>query len=464
MRLQFEVRLPCNSGLARGSSSPCAIIGQHSGGLLPTLELRHTHHLFQSIETSLDADSFAFFRVMRQRADALRLPLYLVGGPVRDALLGRPVEDLDFVLEGDAVGLAEAMAAEMGWQLVVHRRFGTAALTHGDSHVDLVTARRESYPTPGSLPRVVPGSIGDDLARRDFTINTLALPLGSASTLQPTQHERSVPTDSVVLDCHGGLADLRQGLIRTLHAKSFVDDPTRIFRAVRYEQRFGFRLEPATGEQVRSALEQRCVDAVSGDRLRHELERIFSEERPAPALKRAEELGVLAAVHPALDKASVAVLPETAPSPVYWALLVYQLTVGQAGELVRRLNASARWKKAAQDTIEVRDLESRLADPRLPTSQVFDLLAGRDEAALQAVARGCGNPAVRRRLTEFCRELRSVNPVLDGNAVVAMGVPPGPAVGDLLRRLRAARLDRLVQSEEEERGLVADFMVGRMAG
>lgn len=433
---------------------PCAIIGQLSGGHLPTPELRDTHHLFQSIESSLegcgDGDNLAFLRAMRQRASDGELPLYLVGGPVRDALLGRPVKDLDIVLEGDAVALAQTIAAETGCGLVVHRRFGTATLSHGKARVDLVTARRESYPQPGSLPNVVPGRIGDDLARRDFTINTLALPLGTSGR-----------RDGGVLDRHGGMKDLRQGLVRTLQAGSFSDDPTRIFRAVRYEQRFGFRLEPDTEAQLRVALAERRVDTVSADRVRHELERILAEEPPGPALKRAAELGVLAAVHPALDRASAAALPETAPALVYWALLVYQLTSGQAGELVRRLNAPARWKKTAQDTIEVRDMESRLADPGLPASQVFDLLAGRDEAALDGVARRCGDPAVSRRMTEYRRELVSVNPVLDGDAVVAMGIPPGPAVGDLLHRLRAARLDRVVQSEDDERALVSDFMAGR---
>ncbi len=411
---------------------------------------------------------------MRQRADTHGLPLYLAGGPVRDALLGRPVRDLDFVLEGDAVGLAQAMAAETGWDLTLHRRFGTAALSHGTSRIDLVTARRESYPDPGALPEVVPGSIADDLARRDFTINTLALPLGSPSgTSESTDGERTYgePAEGGVLDWHGGLDDLRRGLVRTLHAGSFVDDPTRIFRAVRYEQRFGFALEPDTAVQLRAALAERRMDPVSGDRLRHELERIFAEEHPVPALCRAAELGILAAINPALGVASVSALPEIGPAlgppgcPMadWWAALVYPLTHGQAAALLRRLNAPARWKKIADDTIEVRDLESRLADTGVPASQVFDLLAGRDETALNAVARSSGNPAAVRRLTGFRQDARSVRPMLDGDAVVAMGVPPGPAVGELLRRLRAARLDGLARSEAEERALVADFMAERLS-
>ena len=168
-----------------------------------------------------------------------RLPaMYLVGGPVRDALLGTPVKDLDFVLEGEAAEVARRLAAELGGRVVSHARFGTASLLCGDVRVDLVTARKETYPHPGALPQVSAGTISDDLARRDFSVNALAIPLAV--------------NDPQVMDAHGGIADLRLGLIRTLHSESFVDDPTRVLRAVRYEQRLGFRIEenhsdPASG-------------------------------------------------------------------------------------------------------------------------------------------------------------------------------------------------------------------------
>ena len=251
----------------------------------PTLNPLRTDQLLSAVAAGLDDGSRALLETLTRKARQRSLPLYLVGGPVRDALLGRPVKDLDFAFEGDAIALARTLAGELGWQVVVHPRFGTASLIHRDARVDLVTARREAYDSPGALPRVVSGGIRQDLARRDFSINALALPLRGP--------------ESEVLDSHRGLDDLRQGVVRILHPGSFVDDPTRILRAVRYEQRLGFRLEPDTENRLRCALTSGAVETVSGDRLRHGLERIPAEDRPAPVLRRALDMGILAALHPA---------------------------------------------------------------------------------------------------------------------------------------------------------------------
>ena len=209
---------------------------------------------------------------MRQLAAAYGTPAYLVGGPVRDALLGTPPSDLDFALVGHAPALARNVAARLGpdSRLTVHPRFGTAtvALSPDDSggHIDLVTARHECYPRPGQLPQVTPGSIADDLTRRDFSINAMALPL--------------TPGDGELLDPQGGLPDLESGIIRILHPGSFADDPTRMLRAVRYEQRFGFRIDAPTLTAMSDAIAGGGMDAVSGDRWRRELERILDESQP----------------------------------------------------------------------------------------------------------------------------------------------------------------------------------------
>ncbi|MFZ1752896.1 MAG: CBS domain-containing protein, partial [Caldilineaceae bacterium] len=242
--------------------------------------------------------------------------VYLVGGFVRDLLLGRIAApsagagqrqgngpDMDIVVEGDAIALLEAMQAQCGGRIVTHRRFGTAKWlldepAHpitclelldeaGDlpTHLDLVTARTEFYTEPTVLPTVEQGSIKLDLHRRDFTINTLAI------VLTPDRW-------GDLLDFYGGLADLRQGQIRALHSLSFVDDPTRILRAVRYEQRFDFRIEDRTLELLSDAVP--LVDRVTPARIRHELDRIFQESEPGKTLNRLDELGVLAAIHPRL--------------------------------------------------------------------------------------------------------------------------------------------------------------------
>ena len=242
-----------------------------------------------SLADGLGAGGANALESLRRRASAPGPPVYLVGGPVRDLLLGAPVNDLDFAVEGDAPALAEAVARETGGASKVHRRFGTATVWLRGDQIDFATARREEYPQPGALPEVTPCSIHDDLARRDFSVNAMALPLSGAETL---------------LDPMGGQADLASGVIRTLRRRSFIDDPTRLLRAVRYEQRLGFRIDDATMADLRIALAGGAMATVDGDRWRHELERIFAEDRPLSALFRGVELGLLAGICPPLTSAA----------------------------------------------------------------------------------------------------------------------------------------------------------------
>ncbi|PKB57121.1 MAG: hypothetical protein BZY73_04835 [SAR202 cluster bacterium Casp-Chloro-G3] len=382
------------------------------------------------------------------------LPVYLVGGPVRDVLLGAPTTDLDFVLEGDAPQLASELARELGWHLVVHDRFGTATVSHEDCHIDLVTARQEVYSAPGALPEVSPGTIHDDLARRDFSINTLALPLF-----------QSVPQP---IDEHHGIDELGKGLIRTLHPLSFADDPTRMLRAVRYEQRFGFALEIESKAHLRHALASGYMDAVSGDRLRHELERILAEQHPGPALARAIDLGVLKAIHPALiDQTPILSLDSRSSgdnhssSMLYLAALAYPLSSQDAEGVIQRFNLPGHWAKVVQDTGELRQLVPQFSSATLPNSEICQLLEGRSEEAIAAVSQ-IGRPGVvSQRLDLYLTELCQVNPILDGDSMLAMGVTEGPLVGRILGKLRTAKLDRLVESEEDERQLVRRILAGR---
>jgi tRNA nucleotidyltransferase (CCA-adding enzyme) len=372
--------------------------------------------------------------------------------------LGHPVKDLDFAVEGDAPALARRLAGQLGGQVIVHRRFGTATVVRDGvrdgARVDLVTARREVYPRPGALPLVSPGSIRDDLARRDFSVNALALSLAEE---QPR-----------LLDLHSGTADLNRRLIRTLHPESFADDPTRLLRAVRYEQRLGFQLEPDTEAQVHAAVAQGCLDTVSGDRLRHELERILDEEQPGKVLMRAVELGILPAIHPALsrqdcltrwDEAIAQIAPEGDVQPLAWlAALAYPLSLGDGEGVIRRLNMPNSWAQMARDTVEIRELESEIADPAQSKSQLCRLLDGREPPAIRVAAGLTDSPATRRNLLRYLNEIRQVAPILNGRDLLAIGVPPGPPVGKALAQLRAARLDGRVNNEVEEREWVREYV------
>ncbi len=378
------------------------------------------------------------------------LPIFLVGGPVRDALLGAPLKDLDFAVEGDAPAVARELADEVGGRVLTHPQFGTATLVLADCRVDLATARQELYPHPGALPQVAPGAISDDLARRDFSINSLALPLA--------EHHPQV------LDPHGGVGDLEQGLVRTLHRNSFVDDATRIFRAVRYEQRLGFRIEEETLAQLQDATSRGYLAAISGDRIRHELERIFHEERPDLALQRASQLGILAAVHPFLGHA-MELLPHLDPATgegteplAYLACLVYHLSPEEGESVAHRLNLPSSWAAVVRDAIQLQQRGAELATPGLSRSQVWRLVEGLAPAAVLAATHLSDSPLAAQRLEQYLRELRFIVPTLNGRDLLEIGVPPGPLMGQILDQLRAAKLDRQVSTDEEERRLVRKLL------
>jgi tRNA nucleotidyltransferase (CCA-adding enzyme) len=387
--------------------------------------------------------------------------LYLVGGPVRDALLGMPIKDLDFVLEGDAPSLAARLSEELDGRSVVHPSFGTASVTIDGATIDVVTARRETYSSPGFLPQVTPSGIDDDLARRDFTINALALPLFQQNPL--------------VLDTHGGIDDLQDGVVRILHPRSFVDDPTRLMRAARYEQRFGFHMEEGTLRDLREAVAGNCLSTVSGDRLRHELERIFEEERPELTVSRSVDLGILAGVHPSLTDAKTigryaAIYQESNDQPneghssvatsllSYLAALTYTLTVGDAEGVISRLNMPADWARTVRSTIEVKQLEPRLADPSLLDSRLVEMVEAYVDDALIAVAKVTESSVAAERLERYLGELRYLSPVLDGRDLMALGVPEGPVMGKILKELRNAKLDGRVGTAEDERRLAQEFL------
>ena len=405
----------------------------------------------------------AAFQTLRRLALKNSWRVYLVGGPVRDVLLNAAIKDLDFGVEGDAPALAQQLAEGLGGRVVTHPRFLTAALDLPDLRVDLVTARREVYPRPGDLPRVFPGSVSEDLSRRDFAINALALPLW----------ERAPQ----VLDPEGGLADLDAGVVRVLHKRSFRDDPTRLLRAVRYEQRLGFELESQTRRWLADAVAKAptgkaLLARVSGDRIRHELERMFEEKEPMPALRRAAGLGLLASIHPAWegDMLAAGALSEAFPhgvtkdgltghdSLMYLAVLVYHFSPAQGETLIRRLNMPRAWSEVVRDTIHLRGIESQLAKDPLAPSHLYRLLQSRSPAAVRAIAEITSSPRVSVAMNLFLERLSGVVPRLRGSDLISLGVAAGPLVSQMLERLRDRRLDGMVDTAADERRWVLEYL------
>ncbi len=369
-------------------------------------------------------------------------PLYLVGGPVRDLLLGRPSLDLDFVLEGDAPTLAQRLADRLGGRLVVHQRFATATLNLGGFTIDMATARTELYPRPGVLPVVRPASIREDLARRDFTINAIALRL-------------TAPNVGEIVDPFGGRHDLQTGLIRSLHPASFVDDPTRIFRAARYAARLDFRIEQDTIRQIKDALPH--LRSVSPARIHQEISRTFREEAPEGALRHLQDWGALAAVHPALnfDETRAAAFSDlrhlsaaAAPS-AYWPLLAWTISESEVPSLRQRLALTRSQAQSIALTPRIRWLQTGLVWQALRPSELVSALEPYPIPTLWAFAVMARGPA-RERAIEYLQRLRYVRPILRGTDLEALGVPRGPVLGEVLRRLRVAKLDGVVKTRQDE--------------
>jgi tRNA nucleotidyltransferase (CCA-adding enzyme) len=340
-------------------------------------------------------------------------PTYLVGGAVRDLLLGRERTDLDVVVEGDAA----ALAAKLGGESVADDRFATAKAVLDGVEFDLATARAESYPHPGALPEVRPASVREDLARRDFSINAIAVPIGSEPEL---------------IDPHGGLADLEAGVLRVLHERSFVDDPTRALRAARYAARFDFAAEPETEAMARRA----DLSTVSEDRVESELMRLAREPRAGKGFELLAEWS-LVELPPEGARLidTVEALLERPPwaGTVDRALAVHAAATGRAPGAAGRVHdllAGAR--------------ELAAASPARP-SEAVALAGGRGEVEL-LLARALDAEWLDRYLAEW----RDVRLEITGEDLIEAGVPKGPGVGRGLEEALRRKLDGEISGRDDE--------------
>jgi tRNA nucleotidyltransferase (CCA-adding enzyme) len=435
------------------------IVGVVEGRGVPRPALSLAHRLEQPGNASREA-RLRLLRLAGKVGEALGTPAYAVGGFVRDALLGRPALDVDLVVVGDGVAFADRLALEVGGRLTVHAGFGTASIEMTQpfdgavlGRVDVATARRERYEAPGALPRVSAAPLAEDLERRDFSVNAMAI------ALDPAAFGRLV-------DPVGGAQDLARRRLRVLHPLSFVEDPTRIFRAARYAARLGFRLDADGRRALRLALAVRAYPALSGQRLAAEVARIAGEATGWRACGLLVGWGALGLWHPGyrsgpagrarlhaarrlaeavgldavgLDPASAALL----------ALLVDQRAPVVHGSLARLAITGGRARELAAAGVEGRRLARRLRRPRCRTSAVAEALAGATAPAL-AAAWLLGGRLVRRRLEWFVRAGRRVKPQLTGEDVMALGIARGPDIGRALAALRRARLDGTVVTRDEE--------------
>ena len=390
------------------------------------------------IEARLSEEERALLRAAAERAVKHGGRAFLVGGVVRDLLLGADGLDLDVVVEGDARETTRGLADALGGTVKTHDRFLTATVAVGGVRADFATARRERYARPGALPAVEAADLGADLARRDFTVNAMAASLDS---------ERF----GEVIDPHGGRADLDAGLIRILHKRSFIDDATRLLRACRYAARFGFALETETGRLAREAAGR--LRGISGSRVRHEVERTLEEGSPGAAFELAERLGALGALHPGfrLGPATARALDGARPSAsLGFAVLGAGLSEEAAAALAKRLAAPVSVRRAMTDAARLAAGLEALATPTLKNSEVYAALSPYVREAVVACRLTAPDGIIAERIDDFTRRLADIRPVLNGDDLIELGVEPGPRVGRLLAELLRARLDGVVETKEDE--------------
>ncbi|MCC7359190.1 MAG: CCA tRNA nucleotidyltransferase [Anaerolineales bacterium] len=412
-------------------------------------------HRRADLLAALPEARLARLQQVQAAAADLGLSVYLVGGVVRDLLLGLPPGDFDLVAvpagaeQGAPPGprLARALAQRHGGAVTVHPAFGTATwLAPDGAATDCATARTETYAQPGALPSVTPTpDITTDLARRDFTLNALALRVDGDHLGE-------------LVDPFGGQADLAACLVRALHPASLQDDPTRLFRAVRYARRLAFTLAPDTLAQVAPALA--VLPALSGERLRHELDLIFAEPQAAAMLTQLDELGALTALHPALSWSPAAaeraaVLPEL-PRPAWqlpaalirpaacFALLLAAAPGESAGALARL----AITHDVAQAVTAALAFQPAAWPAQPLPSQVVAMLDRLPPAGVAAAY--ALHPAQRPLLHRYLSEWRFVRADLTGDDLLALGLPAGPRFKTLLWQLRAGRLDGTLSSRTAE--------------
>jgi len=375
-------------------------------------------------------------------------PTYLVGGAVRDLLRGAEAVDLDLAVEGDGVAVAAALAERLGGEAVAHERFGTAAVTSPAVSFDIATTRREVYEQPGALPAVSEAPLDEDLGRRDFSINAMALTLTAGA---------AGGDFGMLHDPHGGDDDLQARRIRVLHDGSFIDDPTRLLRAVRYETRLGFALDAATERLARAASEDGALRVVSGPRVRDELLDLLAEQEVAAALGRVRELGLDTALDPNLaadaDLVASAALGavETGADRVLAALAaLISAAPAELDPWLMRLDLKAPQRAAvARAARSGPTLAAELGSP-LPDSRLHALLDDEPPEAL-ALALASGAPAD--PVLRYLSALRDTRLEITGDDLVAAGVGPSPAIGQALAETLRRKLDGEVAGREAELAL-----------
>lgn len=404
------------------------------------------------------------FLLIGQEASRHQVSAYLVGGIVRDLLLGVPNSDIDIVVEPSALEFAEQLGRVFGGSVQTHPQFGTATITRPDGvSIDLVTARSEFYISPAAMPHVEQSNLKQDLYRRDFTINTMAIALHGSQYGQ-------------FYDFFGGRADLEAGIVRVLYNLSFVEDPTRILRAIRFEQRYGFRIEPETMRFLQNSLEHNLLEKVSPERIKLEIKHILREPKAAHMILRAHELAVWAAILPGLELTDELIrhLRDTEDHIQWfeklqtditierWLVYLLLLSTGVREELLQQwCTRLALTKRECELLLSFAPCSASLSTSLVGATdnqEVFRLLSGQPAECQVAVAVLLGE-AITSQLADYWGRMVGLQIEVDGYDILGLGLKPGPEVGKVLRQIHMARLNGQVATKEQELALAHQLLL-----
>jgi tRNA nucleotidyltransferase (CCA-adding enzyme) len=414
-------------------------------------------NLAQLLATKASVEQRQIFELCRElSSDIAGIDgVYVVGGVVRDLVLGREPGDVDISVVGAAGAFSAALADRLGMVSPVESEFLTYRLIradgarHSPGTIDVVTARSESYPGPAVLPEVAPSSIEADLKRRDFTVNSMAISL-------------SAPTWGTLVDPVNGFGDIMRKRIRVLHDSSFIDDPTRMFRAVRYATRLGFSLDSEAQGLIATALEN--VDLLSGARVRNEFELMLAEDSRVEILRMAEDLGLLGAISPGLriGTKSLQIL-ESPPSKEIedlLALTMFGLSREEAEQVASRFDGTDAWTEIIKGFSRLAELVTVLDSTDIRRSEIAEILDAISLPSIRAYI-VAGPPLPRRdRMIDYMENIRFEKPEINGDDLIASGIPEGPVIGKLIDLVKRARLDGQVKTKQEELKLAKSRLPG----
>ncbi len=411
-------------------------------------------NLSSNLRSKFPAAIFNLLKLSGEVARNLGYSAYLVGGSIRDLLLGEANLDIDIVIEGDGIAFAQALAKKMKAKVKSHKRFGTAVVITDFLKFDVATARTEYYDSPAALPRVEMSSIKKDMYRRDFTINTMAIKLNPEHFGQ-------------LLDYFGGQRDIKEKTIRILHNLSFIEDPTRAFRAIRFSERFGFKISKHTINLIKTAVRINLFNKLSGTRMYDELNLLFLETEPIKAIKRLSEFDLLKFIHPNLSitrslEETFEAIQETFAwfkllffdeelnkSHLFLMALFEELESQERSEALQRLFVPPTARQGILDGIK----ESQNALIKLQKASqkeiYYTLLPLNLQTILFTMAKA-RHKELKKSISLYLTTLRKIKPALTGKDLKAMGYTPGPLFKKILTSLLEARLEKQIKSLEEE--------------